>query len=286
MNKLEKKLALGTAQFGLHYGISNQYGKTSMKEAGLILEESWRNCVDTIDTATAYGDAEIVLGENISHPFKIVSKFPAGIMPVHISSTFKQSLINLKQDSLYGYLAHSPKHLAENPDCWKYLTELKEQGLIKKIGYSLYTIAELEELLDLDMIPGIIQCPYNLLERQFESYFNILKGHSTEIHIRSAFLQGLFFMADKLPSKLKTLEPALQQLVSIAANNNMSVGGMALNFVHSNPLVDKVVVGVNNCAQLIENIKILKKDIDKKIFLQVKNIEVKEKYLLNPVNWS
>ena len=56
------KLAIGTVQFGLDYGISNTAGRTSVEEAGRILDRARMAGIDTLDTAAAYGDSEQVLG--------------------------------------------------------------------------------------------------------------------------------------------------------------------------------------------------------------------------------
>ena len=69
------RLALGTAQFGLDYGINNKTGKVSEPAVALILAEAAKNGIECLDTAAAYGDSEDVIG-NIStgrYEFKIVT---------------------------------------------------------------------------------------------------------------------------------------------------------------------------------------------------------------------
>ena len=62
MHNLTSRLALGTAQFGLAYGINNKSGQTQLSEVQSILSEAKRCGVDTLDTAAAYGQSEEVLG--------------------------------------------------------------------------------------------------------------------------------------------------------------------------------------------------------------------------------
>ncbi len=52
------KLALGTAQFGMNYGIANSSGKVNHEEAREILSLGRSVGIDTLDTAIAYGDSE------------------------------------------------------------------------------------------------------------------------------------------------------------------------------------------------------------------------------------
>ncbi|MCZ8286739.1 MAG: aldo/keto reductase, partial [Bacteroidia bacterium] len=71
------KLALGGAQFGLAYGVSNLSGQVSREAARDIVGLARTGGVDTIDTAIAYGDSEACLGEVGVSGFKVVTKLPA-----------------------------------------------------------------------------------------------------------------------------------------------------------------------------------------------------------------
>ncbi len=51
-------LALGTVQFGQSYGIANKTGQVKPHEIKLILNKAQEFGIDTIDTATTYGDSE------------------------------------------------------------------------------------------------------------------------------------------------------------------------------------------------------------------------------------
>ena len=70
------KLGIGTAQFGLDYGISNTSGKTSLKEVRSILKIATENGVDVLDTAYFYGDSESVIGRCLleQNRFRIITK--------------------------------------------------------------------------------------------------------------------------------------------------------------------------------------------------------------------
>ena len=70
------KLALGSVQFGLPYGIANQDGQVSRDEAKIIIENARLASIDTLDTAIAYGESETCLGEVGVAGFKVVTKLP------------------------------------------------------------------------------------------------------------------------------------------------------------------------------------------------------------------
>lgn len=70
------RIALGTAQFGLDYGISNLGGQTSHSELQAILELASESGIDCLDTAIGYGNSEENLGRAGVDSFKVVTKFP------------------------------------------------------------------------------------------------------------------------------------------------------------------------------------------------------------------
>ena len=75
---MNKKLILGTAQFGLDYGIHNQTGKLPSKEIFKVLDYAYANGIETLDTAEVYGNAiEIISSyhESCKNRFKILNKF-------------------------------------------------------------------------------------------------------------------------------------------------------------------------------------------------------------------
>ena len=108
-----------------------------------------------------------------------------------------------------------------------------------------------------------------------------MKEKGVEIHVRSTFLQGLFFKErNHLPPKLQPLKPYLEQLDVYAQNQQISIAELALNYNLQNKYIDGVLIGVDNVEQLKTNLSSI---IDFPINL---SIPVKEKELLNPVNWK
>lgn len=246
----KQKLGIGSAQFGSVYGISNSTGQTSAKEVTAILDAARDNDIDIIDTASAYG-SEKVIGQNDLSAFKVVSKF----MPPEDQTIFdqlRQSIADLGIPSLYGYLAHRPNHLADNLHQWNELKSFKEDELVKKIGFSLYWPEELEDLLQKNIIPDLIQVPFNYFDRRFKNQMIDLKKQGCEIHVRSVFLQGLFFMDIRnLDDYFEEVILLIEQLQKTTDN----LPGALLNFVLNQPFVDSVVVGVENRKQFLQNLE-------------------------------
>jgi len=281
------KITLGTVQFGIQYGISNTHGVPSDSELESIFSVASDLGIQQLDTAKAYGNAEERIGQLSNSKFDIITKFPNVDSKEDLEIALSESLQKLNVSSIYGYLAHNADVLIQNPSLWEILLEAKKEGKIKKIGYSLYTPEQLEQLLDLNCIPDLVQLPYSILDRKFEKQLSILKQLGTEVHVRSVFLQGLYFMnPNKLPEKLQPLQDSLVELKNLCIENNVSVGEVALNYVISNPNIDKLVIGIETAEQLRENINLVTNwKSNNVLFSKIEAIEIKDKSLLNPVNW-
>ncbi|WP_282018329.1 aldo/keto reductase [Salegentibacter mishustinae] len=247
---LESKIGLGTVQFGMAYGISNKNGQTSNDEVSQILKYAQGENIDILDSASAYGNSEEVLGENDLSYFNIVSKFMPPKDGQSIFSQFEKSLKDLGVNNIYGYLAHRPLDLIENPSRWTELTKLKSSNRIKKIGFSLNDPLELDHLLERNLIPDLVQVPYNYFDRRFETALKNLKQQGCEIHTRSTFLQGLFFVSpEDLSDFFDEIKPNLKVLQEIPTLN-----GALLRFVLEKDFIHKAILGVENVNQLKHNI--------------------------------
>jgi len=281
------KIALGTVQWGLKYGINNVNGIPSNHELKKIFSIARKNNIDLFDTAVQYGDAEKRIGKLSIPKDKVITK--VGSFSEHncLKNQLANSFKNLERKSIYGCLFHNSKDLIENRQLWTNLKKYKKDGKINKIGYSLYEPSVLLELLDANIVPDIVQIPYNILDRKFEPYFDLLKGYNVEIHIRSVFLQGLFFKSvDELDSKFEDLISPFNELKEIQVKSKLQMLSLALCFVIQNPSIDYIVLGVEKARQLEQIITASKQDLPKKIINQIKSIRLDSKAILNPVNWK
>jgi len=250
MNIFHNKIALGTVQFGIDYGISNNTGKTPFNEVNKILDIAKNYGINTIDTAHAYGESESVLGKCKIEKFNIITKFININDEKALNEQVKLSLQRLNLEKVYGYLAHRPMDLCENPKLWNSLVELKQKNIIEKIGCSFNTIEEVNEINKKGFIPDLIQVPYNFFDQRFEKIMIEWKSnYNTEIHTRSTYLQGLLLMdVNKLSA---FFDPIKEYLIDIELKDR---GSYFLNYVINQPFIDKVVLGVNTSEQLYENL--------------------------------
>jgi len=259
------KIGLGTAQFGLDYGISNPLGKTPVAEVKRILDAAAENGVHVIDTASLYGDSENVLGQCLGehHSFHIITKTPQYNKSLineenaeQLKKVFHESLARLKQSSLYGLLVHNADDLLaqDGAALWEAINDIKNKGLVKKIGASVYSARQIDAILEKFPI-DLIQLPVNILDQRLigSGHLERLKERGIEVHARSAFLQGLLLMdPSDLPDYFCSIRLHLQQYHRFIGARNVSPVKSALEFVLNLEEVDTVIIGVASLTQLEE----------------------------------
>ena len=151
--KIRNRIALGTVQFGLNYGISNYSGKVLHSDVCEILIEAKNQGINTIDTAIIYGESETVLGKSEVSNFKIVTKLPP--IPLNVkdinawaTKNVYSSISKLRVSNLYGLLLHNSSDLIgdNGKKLYDILSNLKSEGLVEKIGISIYSPEELDDI--------------------------------------------------------------------------------------------------------------------------------------------
>lgn len=283
--KFNHKIALGSVQFGLNYGIGNTSGKTKFKEVKKIIEIANKSNISTLDTAILYGKAESTLGQIGIRNFEIISKFSVQKKSIH--DEFLGSIERLQTDQLYGYLFHNCNELITTPSLWNELNKLKKIGKVKKIGFSAYYPEEIEQLIKLGIKPDLIQIPFSIFDQRFKPHFPIYKKLGIEIHTRSAFLQGLPFLNLKqLDEYFQEFKGFIADCQNICKSNYNLLASSLLSFCLSQPEIDKVVIGVITSEQLKLNLSLLSKgqEIEKQLSSLRNQFDFNEEKLI-PFNW-
>lgn len=282
------KLALGTVQFGINYGVSNTSGQTSQNQIQQIIELAKKASITTIDTASAYGDAEARLGQCDLSPFKVVSK----VKPItsqsnvnaYVTNDLDKTLKDLQLPTIYGLLLHNAQDFNHYPELTAILKSKKAQGLVNKIGLSLYSPEQVSD--EMLCFADLVQIPVNIFDQRFinSGALDRLKSNNIEVHTRSAFLQGLLLMSEgNWPLYFNPIKPQLKQFHQLAKKINTSPLSLALNYVMNITQIDKVVVGINNLAQL-EDILI---NIDNQNYdIDFEDISLQDERFINPANWQ
>ncbi len=285
------QLALGTVQFGLDYGISNKHGRIKWNELENMLDFAFANGITLLDTAAAYGNSESLIGRYFSGKkgpnFNTVTKI-AECEKDDIEQCFTDSLKRLEYNSIYGLLFHNYKALSIDYSKWNVLEGLKRNGSVEKIGVSLYHPSEWIDLLTQNIVPDIVQIPVSIFDQRFIPYFSEMKEVGVEIHVRSVFLQGLYFVdADKLSDFFKPVKDSIIQLNAVSGSSGLSVESLCLNFVNSYKEIDYIIIGVDSLDQLKLNLSLLLENKQK--FLEIENklkrMKIEDERMVLPYLW-
>ncbi|TYZ10548.1 aldo/keto reductase [Hymenobacter lutimineralis] len=259
MQDFAKRIALGTAQLGLSYGINNTAGQPSLEQAADLLRTAQALGITLLDTAAAYGDSEARLGKllpAIPPPrFAIVTKIGAG-PAAEVATALAASLARLEQDKVYGILFHDFAGQQQWPEAWQVLQEAQMLGRVQRIGVSLYHPWQAEWLLDKQLPVSLVQLPLNVLDQRFVPLLPRLVAAGIEVHARSAFLQGLLLRdPQQLPTFFSPLRGKLLRLRAVAAQHQLPVEVLLLLFAASFPQVSRVVIGVDSVENLQQNVR-------------------------------
>lgn len=290
MNR-QQKLVLGTVQFGLPYGVANQQGQVSQTVIKQILDRARDASIATLDTAIAYGESERALGLQNLQGFAVISKlFEISDDCDDVENWVEQQLVDslnrLQLDSLDALLFHRPTQLLEvgGQRLYEAVIRLKEQGLVKRIGVSMDDFEQLPKIVqhfDFD----VVQAPMNIFDRRMETsgLLTQLKSAGVEVHIRSAFLQGLLLMSlDQTPSYFQPWSDLFNTYHNWLDMHGISPLQACLSYLNQNSKVDKVVVGVDSLEQLEQIVDAMAKPV-----LAIPDfLQSTDERLINPSRWQ
>ena len=256
----EFRIAIGTAQFGLDYGITNTRGQVPGDEVELILQTAERYGIDTLDTAAAYGDAESVLGEYKGlGRFRVVTKISPETAG-DVDGDLRRSRDRLRADILDTVLVHDTEMVLAHPEIWRALATRRRAGTVRRIGISVYWPRQWYEFVamctrDGLSLPEMIQLPMSVFDQRFVPILTHLKSRSVEIHVRSVYLQGaVFFNSSSISPGLAALSAKIEALQEIEDWYSVSRAAVCIAFALLHPEIDRIVVGIDGLSRLDETI--------------------------------
>ena len=250
---------LGAAQLGMNYGVANSKGQLSNRSVQNLLEAAHRSGFTEIDTAVNYGKSEESIGRFAPVPFNITTKIDVSqsdFLYDRTRSLVLESRDRLGKNYLDTVLLHKPRELLDSKgdEVWWALSDLKHEGLISRIGYSLYYPHELDQLYE-DYRPDVVQIPMNVFDVRFSlsGWLTTLRTDGVEVYARSIFLQGLLLQSRTQRNAFfnKWLD-RFEYLDSLVEKSSLSKLEYCINFVLQHQLVDKIVVGAESPEQISE----------------------------------
>ncbi len=264
------KLCLGTVTFGLNYGINNKAGQPSNDLVFEILDLAYKHNIKFLDTASAYGNSEEILGAYQSKykdqkRFNIISKLPPTIQEIQFTDVKAEvykaaeaSLKKLNLSKLNGYLLHNPSHLYQK-EIMDALNHLKSDGLVEHIGVSIYEPEDALYAVENNLV-DYIQIPYNVFDQRLDvtDFFKHTKEKNIKVFARSAYLQGLLMMnVDDIPLYLDIAKPYVKEFENLVNQYGLDRARVAVQYVYQNKNIDYWVFSVDNVKHLLENIEIV-----------------------------
>lgn len=284
------RIALGTVQFGLPYGIANKNGQVSRSVAKDMLKLAETKGIDTLDTAIAYGESETCLGEVGNQGFKLVTKLPAvpdgcADISAWVQAQVNESLERLGVGAVYGLLLHRSEQLLgkDGKALYQALQGLKEAGQVQKVGVSIYAPSELDALTPQYRF-DLVQAPFNLVDHRLHAtgWLQRLKYEGVEIHTRSAFLQGLLLMPrSAIPPKFAPWAYLWDKWHDWLTRQPVTAIQACLAYPLVFPEIDRVVVGADSVNQL-EQIIIAASSA---ALVELPDLHCDAENLINPAHW-
>lgn len=286
-------LVLGTAQFGLCYGVANRRGRPDIGIVGEILDLAYDLGIRLLDTATAYGQSEANLGAIGMQRWSIITKIPSlcslddADLGAASYDAVLRSLERLGIEKLHAVLAHDVRDAVDDRGRRLYdaLSPLVASGQIGKIGVSVYGPEDMNEIDQCNA--QIIQAPMNILDQRFltSGAASRLSSVGGELHVRSVFLQGLLLMpASERP---KMFAPWTKELVGLDCHieaSGLDPVAFCLGFAASQSAVRRCVVGVETVSQLSRLVAAF--EAGQRASFDVKELSSDDPRLIDPRQWE
>jgi aryl-alcohol dehydrogenase-like predicted oxidoreductase len=250
------KLGLGSGQFGLDQQAGAR-GRPRDAEAREILAIAARSGVEVLEIGRHPSSAEITLGHVLPKP----QPFRLTVTTVRpdrgadlVEAEIRGQLARLGVGSVDAILAPSATDLfsPHGPELWDRLRKLRDEGLCRKIGVSVYASDDPVGLAR-RFKPDLVQAPASLLDQRMliDGTLSDLAGMGIEVHLRSIFLNGLLFLPpDRAPNHLKAAAGRISRARRLIAEGRSDPLQAALGFALSRPEASAVLVGVASAAEM------------------------------------
>ena len=294
------RLGLGTVQWGMAYGVTNSSGIATPAAVSSMLTNAGQAGITLLDTAWAYGNAERVLGEQgkLTNGFSVVTKTRSlkGMVVSHaeaatvVREAFNASLTKLGVSKVYGLLVHNADDLLGplGDTLWALMLRFKSEGRVEKIGCSVYDPTQFFVLQQRYPL-GLVQLPYNIYDQRYvtSGMADAAKSSGVEVHVRSAFLQGLLLVEpSKLPLHFAGLREQHAALWAQYEALGLSPLQAALGFCLASPEIDKVIVGCEQPEQLDGILHAAQAIVSPESLRSLSRFASHDEVVINPLLWN
>ncbi len=277
-------IGLGTNAVGGH----NLYPDLNEETGKELIRTAMNEGINFLDTAYIYGPgrSEELIGEVLTETGKrnemiIATKGahrPKGNdmvtdnSPAFLKQTVEESLNRLQTDYIDLFYIHFPDEETPKDEAIGALFELKEQGKIRSIGVSNFSLEQLKEA-NKDGYVDVFQGEYNLINRQAEEeLFPYLKEHGISFvpyfPLAAGLLAGKYKKGDQFQDLRQNMEhfkgerferelDRLEEVKQIAAVKGAETAHVVLAWYLKNPVIDAIIPGAKRPSQVSVNLKTL-----------------------------
>ncbi|MGN7940205.1 aldo/keto reductase [Virgibacillus sp. 6R] len=277
-------IGLGTNAVGGH----NLYPNLDEEVGKELVRTAINHGVNFLDTAFIYGPgrSEELVGEVIKETGKrnelvIATKGAHKLdgenvmfdnSPAFLKQSVEESLRRLQTDYLDLFYIHFPDENTPKAEAVGALKQLKDEGKIRAIGVSNFSIEQLKEA-NKDGYVDVIQGNYNLIQREAEKEFlPYTKEHNISFIPYFPLASGLLagkYTKDTTFNDLRANMPHLKgeefvlnlekvdKLRTLAVKKNAEVAHVVLAWYLTRDSIDVLIPGAKRAEQVIDNLKTL-----------------------------
>lgn len=246
-------LILGAVQFGVAYGIANKAGKPPLDQAFEVFDRAWESGVRILDSAQAYGDANAVIAAyhaQSPNRFRVINKTLRNAEPVAaVYDALARERDAMRIDHFECVMFHHAATIgADIPD--DFFAQLSARGITERSGLSMELPRDYEGLRERFLF-DVVQLPSNPINQKFitPGFIESLAQAGVDVHVRTAFLQGLLLSGATVPPYLAGLSPLIDRMAVDAAAQGISMLEACFLFQLQNEAVGNVVVGAQDAQQ-------------------------------------
>ena len=242
------ELIMGTAQLTTDYGITRPSNSVSTQDEALeLLATAHSLGIRTLDTAPAYGEAEVTIGRS-ERVFNIHTKLESGRDELE---SIADTLFRLNVEEVDLLYVHDIDAFERDPQSTTQRLGRCLQHGARAIAVSLYTLEQMEIALSIPSISAI-QFPLNVLDRRFSGeVLRRAKNNGYQCIARSAFLQGVLLSSGSdLRPEVAHLQGAVTAFNTAANELGLAPLTAALGWVASHEELDGVIIGMSTTEEL------------------------------------
>lgn len=253
------QISMGTAQIGMNYGITSKNKSISKKDLLKIFLFIKQKNIKELDISPLYGNLLQRIKKFKLKRFKITYKAYLSKDKFFEKKLYQQILFDLKILNLKKFdkiLIHNPHQVNSSKlfKSLKVLKTLKKEGVVKKIGISIYDKKDFEKILNKIKI-DVIQVPLNILDQRLiqKNWLKKICKKNIEIQVRSVFLQGILLSNIKnFKNDFLEKNVILKKWFEYCLNNRQLKLDHSLNFLKNERYIKSIIVGFENINQFKE----------------------------------